>query len=335
MQMPIKKIILILALLVMSCARQKTINLQEHSYNQFPSKVIILQVPGLSQDHFSYITFSSETIGKQANVDRMSCFGNMWSYNLVEMMPSVNQGVISQMNGSPGSDKKCDAYQKIPVWTPLQGFDYKSAYLERDGSIYDEAISCNQEFFKDISVISSLPKSSTDPQDGFHFQHKISLSNGQRQKDLTCSKGSCFSTTADNFSAVWKSMKNIKNRMMLITDYSLYNSIKENNKEKFYSSISDINEIVGKIIREIVEIDKDTLFVLSSTNSYQIDWKNNIDWNKFSIKRNLSRSLTSPVWSKGAMAENFCGTFREYEFFKRVFYRSEKIEFPLKDFFGF
>ncbi len=333
--MQIKRLIFIIVLLTLSCARQKTINLLDHDYNNYPAKIIILQVPGLHENHFNTIRFKSDVSARSVNVDKMNCFGKMWSYNLVTMKADLTQGIVSQISGDPGSKNQCDKYNRQPLWSPLARFDYKSAYLENARSLYDQANECNKEFFKDVTVISSVSNSKETSENLFHFQESAKLTHAQRLIDKSCFSKNCFSSVEDNFTAVWKSMRNIKNRFIMITDYSLLNSIESGDENGFFESMRNLNEMVGKIIREIVEVEKDTLFVLSSTNSYQVSWRRDINWDKFSIKRNLTRTLSNPVWAKGAMSENFCGTFKEHDFQKRVFWRSEKIEIPFKDFFGF
>lgn len=326
----VQKIIVVSILFyIVSCARTKTINLKSHSFNSTPAGIIHLIIPGLSEEQFLFMDEKFVSGGKSLEVNRFSCFGSIWSHNLTEISMDMNTSVISQMTGVPVSEKKCDVYQSIPIWSKLKPFAYKSAYIEYGDSVYDEATKCNKDFFNDIAVFSSVKNSRK--KETFHYQENVGVKNGERLFDRSCQTSECFSSLENNFYKIWEELKKSKNKYVMMTDYTLINLIKKNRKKDFLEYMKNLNIFIAKTFDEIVDEEQNVLFILSGANSMKPVLRGSKRRSSLNLRR-FERSMVSPVWANGPQAENFCGTYSSYDIFNRFFWQSNELEIPFKEF---
>ncbi|OIQ16704.1 MAG: hypothetical protein BM556_13655 [Bacteriovorax sp. MedPE-SWde] len=321
---------------IISCTKVKTINKKEHSFNSYPEKLIILQVPGLSEEHLAYLRFQKPLMKEATWPENFTCFGKMWRFNLHSTRPKVEDSLLSQITGYSGSEQKCEKYNKNTVWSVLSKFNYQTAIVERGSSEFIEnALKCNDKYFKDSATFISTARAKGE--NIFHHQRSGSYENSKVYYDDSCSKGECFSKSSEVFFHAWNSLTNRPKKLMIYRDHGLLNAIKANDREKFYSSLVDLNKLVGDIQKQIQSKNPDSLVVVTSTSPRHINWpKDSRSWKRLNLaKSSRDGELLSPVWANGAMSENFCGMFSEFEIFERVFWRPKKSRFPLVDALGF
>jgi hypothetical protein len=338
--MKIFKLLPIFMLLLMgvSCTKVKTISTKEHSFNTYPEKLILLQVPGLSEEHLAYLRYKKPLFRNKTWAENFSCFGKMWRYNLYDIRPSIEEGVVSQITGHSGSNGRCDKYDSSSLWSVLDKFNYLSAVVERgNSSTFKKAMNCNSKFYKDASVFISAIGSKKNGKSSFHHQREAEYKKGEVYFDESCSGANCFSKSSEVFFHIMNSLNERPKNLIVFKDYSLLNAIKTNNRKAFFEYLEELDELINDINSQILSKNSDALLVVSSTSPMKIEWpQSSKNWKRINLlKSTREGDLLAPIWATGAMAENFCGMYAESEVFNRMFWRPKKTQIPLLDALGY
>lgn len=312
----------------LSCARTKTINLRPHSFNSPPTGIIHLVIPGLSEEQFLFLDEKTIKGATYIAIKNFTCFGSSWAHNLTKMRTNIATSLVSQMTGSAGSLNQCSEVSLVPIWDKLKPFAYKSVLLEVGGSVYSDALKCDKEFFKNTAVFTS--KEGLTAKNTFHYQDKVEVSDGQRLSDKSCAKGECFSSLENNFFKIWDELKVSKNKYMMISDYTLMNHINKRDKEGFLKKVKEINLFINQVFSRIVNIEQNVLFLVSGTQSMNVSLGRSFSRKSLNLRR-MQKSMTGPIWAYGPQAENFCGSYPEYEIYNRMFWQTQEFEIPFKD----
>ncbi|EQC44803.1 hypothetical protein [Bacteriovorax sp. Seq25_V] len=301
--MNIAKKLVLAALLLTSCTKVPTINLTEHRFNQSPERMVVVQIPGLKEESFSFLKYRGPEATKKVATEFFACFGKMWKFNHFEMEPRIEDSLVSQISGYPRSEKSCEKYQDPRVWDVLNDIGFSTALYHRGNDKFlDEALSCNPRLFYKTRLFVSRDAKAFEGE-SFHFEKSRSYLTGLKYKDESCSNGKCFSTVKDNFDHIWKSMSQTSKKLVVIRDFDL---LKPGVEKTQY--IENLNRFLFYLVHDFSIANPQTTIVVSGVPT--------------------SADL-SPVWANGPLAENFCGQFNEYDMFKRFFWKSQKTSIPL------
>lgn len=322
-------ILLMLFGLFFSCSRVKTINLKNHSFNNYPENLIFIQIPGLSEEHIGYLHFKNLNFTAQTELEKYSCFGKMWSFNMMTITPDVNDQLLSQINGYSLPRNNCEKYQRRPIWDVLNDSGYSTSVIYRGKAPKFQSIDkCNSDFYKSTRLFISGANGKSSKKDSFHFQQKKKYEKGSVYYDKSCKGRKCFSTTADIFDHVLTAMDDSNRRFINVVDFDLYDILERQDAKAFTQYMSYLNNFLIQVKKKISKT-SDHLIVVSSTSPKAIDWRRvNKKWKKISINANNKSQLMSPVWADGALAENFCGMYLESDLNRRFFWRSEETALP-------
>ncbi len=323
-------ILLILFGLFFSCSRVKTINLKNHSFNNYPSNLVFIQIPGLSEEHMGYLHFKNLNFNAQTELEKYSCFGKMWSYNMMTVTPDIDDQLLTQLNGYSLPSNSCEKYQRRAIWDVLNGSGYSSSVIYRGKTPkFKEIDKCNTNFYKNTRLfVSGAKEKVASDKETFHFQQKKEYQKGSTYYDKSCKRDKCFSTTTDLFNHVLTAMNDSNRRFINIVDYELLNILNKQDVKGFTSYMSNLNNFLIQVRKRISKTN-DYLIVVSSASPKAIDWKRiNKKWRSIPIATNKKSQLMSPVWADGALAENFCGLYLESDLNRRFFWRSEETTLP-------
>ncbi len=322
-------IFVILLGIFFSCSRVNTINLKKHSFNNYPQTLIFIQIPGLSEEHLGYLHFKNLNYTAQTELERYACFGKMWSYNMMSITPSVEDQLLTQVNGYSLANQTCDKYLRKSMWDVLSETGYTSSVLYR-GAVpnFAKINKCNANFYQNTKLFVSDTAKVPRGAETFHFQKDTKYNLGNVYYDKSCSGKKCFSNTTNLFEHIYKSSTESNRRFINFVDYELLDILKRQDTKGFAEYMSYLNSFLTQV-RKTIEQNNDYLIVVSSASPKAIDWmKINKKWKKISVAANNKSQLMSPVWADGALSENFCGVYLESDLNRRFFWRSEETTFP-------
>ena len=104
---------LIFLLLVSGCSGSKYLNLKKHTFSQVPKKIIWIQIAGLSEEHIAMNRFNRSNSLELSALEKFTCLGKIWNYNLFDLRPDPSVGFLSQITGSKNFSTGCQNYRSL------------------------------------------------------------------------------------------------------------------------------------------------------------------------------------------------------------------------------
>ena len=310
----------------LSCAQVTSLNLKKHQFGRIPTKIIWIQVAGLSPEHIALLKFEKTGVGQVTSFEKSVCMGSMWNYDLYDLRPKSEKGFLSQLTGKKDLKNQCDDFRHKPVWKYLSSKNYKVGIFESptyENQTLTKSNSCKgQESFLEDAIFWKMDTRKTEKL--FHANEKNSFKAGNIYHDRSCLNGSCFTSISRNVEATYKIFqKNTKNYIYIIRNFAYMNYLKKKRIKQAKEELQEINSTLS-FFQNIAEKNSDVLVLLTSSDAIDLQLpKAGKQWASYEknvsyVKYNNS-NLLSPVYAFGARAENFCGTFEQSDVMKRIF----------------
>ena len=74
--------LILICLLLWGCSQATSLNLKKHQMGKIPTKIVWIQVAGLSSEHLAMLKFSYPTRSQKTAFEESLCHGSAWEYNL-------------------------------------------------------------------------------------------------------------------------------------------------------------------------------------------------------------------------------------------------------------
>ncbi|MBI2519678.1 MAG: hypothetical protein HYV97_04655 [Bdellovibrio sp.] len=312
-------------LLILSCSRMNTINLQRHTFGEPPQKIIWLQVAGLSDEHLPLLKFSTSL--KQISFERSYCAGKMWAYNLYSLRPKAHDNFLSQISGSKNQKNSCSDYDYPPFWKNLGKSGALAGILENgleEGQGLDQAFQCKSEqnFYSDFTIIWKMTRTRSPDAAFFQAPINIPLTAGV-YFDKSCQQESCHSGLYENAKQTFESfIKRPFANVYLVRDFEYEKLLQKREMLKAREHLLEIDKL-HTFFLDYQKANPNVLVLLTSTAALSFEFpEQGIAWEEFDKKgKNIvfrQTSLMSSVFATGALSENFCGLFEESEMRDRI-----------------
>lgn len=319
----------ILLTLLSSCAQVGSLNLRDHQFGVFPTRIIWIQVAGLHEEHLPLLRFEAPTTRDLTSFENVNCFGKMWTYNLYQIRPKPYQGLWSQLTGSKNIKGQCSDFKFRPVWKELLESRYQVGILETgpadsEGTYaLDDDKNCpaKKEILHSVYLWEMRPKEKAS--NLFHIHDRPQFSPGITYYDRSCQLGGCYTDLSRNVEYLFGQFKrNTGHYLFMIRDFSLYTALRNKDLDKAKEILLQLEKIYAYFLN-FQKSDTSMLILLTSSSPLNFEYpEQGIDWKKLMEKGEpvlyKNSSLLAPVWAKGARAENFCGLFEESELYYRL-----------------
>lgn len=317
-----------LFLLFIGCAQVTSLNLKKHQFGQIPTKIVWIQVAGLSEEHLALLKYSYPSANIKTNFESALCIGKTWEYNLFKMRPSSEEGFLSQLTGKKNITGTCKDYELKPIWSYLEGKSYKVGIFETDTEKKQSLLShknCkgSEDYLDDTFFWKMTPKIPKKA-NLFHVGENTQYKKDRVYYDRSCKTGQCFSTFASNVEKTFGQFaKNNKSYLYLIRDFQLLNSLNRRDVKAAKSDMSELNKIIGNFA-QIAEKSNDFMLLVTSSASFNVSFpRQGNQWASYEKKgkflKNGKSQLISPLFVYGARSENFCGIYDQSEILSRIF----------------
>ena len=316
--------ILFFLVLLVSCARVKTIGTKKHNFNNQPRHIVWFQFPGLASEHLALSRFSRSRADQKTDIENHVCLGNMWNFNLFKIRPSAKEGFLSQMTGSTNIKNQCVDYKLTPIWDYFMNSKRISGMIESGvwgGNSIVSSRECYEQniaFYKNITVWK-MDDELMEIAIPFYHQNLGTIDSGKIYYDKSCSKNNCTSDISDNVKAIWKKyFFNERKTLFIIRNFNYLNALKKKDIRKATKVLEELDAIYAYFSRF-----KNVLVVISGSETRRFELpRKGKDWGLF-IKKGRKvtyrdSSLMSPVYAQGPRSEKFCGIFLESQMLKRL-----------------
>lgn len=322
-------------ILITSCSRVQTLNLEPHQYSERPKHIVWIQIAGFSEEHIPLLRFNVSEATHKTNLEQVDCVGKMWNFNLYQLRPEASRSFLSQINGSKNIKGTCEDFSVMPSWLFLDEMGYGVSLLENSANAeqsLEQALGCSNNKTLDLSR-ARFYRMGPDLRSeikSFHYQDSPEQSRESTQAglyyDRSCQKGICFSSLSNNFKSLWTSLtKDRPKSFFLVRDFSFQKALKKKDISLAKESLQEIDRIVAAVKKEKED---EILVVVTGAESLPIEFPlQGKEWADFEKNgKNIlykNSALMTPVLARGPMSENFCGIFDESEVLKRLLYRPE------------
>src|SRR5690606_23978229 len=122
--------LIIFLLLITSCAQVTSLNLKKHQFGQLPTKIVWIQIAGLSEEQLALLKFSATSSDYATNMGRSLCIGKAWDYDLYRLRPNAKLGFLSQLTGKKNIKNSCEDYEQKAIWNYLRPSGFKAGVFE-------------------------------------------------------------------------------------------------------------------------------------------------------------------------------------------------------------
>ena len=324
----------------LSCSRVTKLNTVPHDFDQRANRVVWFQIAGLSEEHFAMLRFGVADSQEKTSFEENLCSGKIWNYNLYKIRPLPHEGFLSQITGKKDIKDACVDYKHLPIWSYLTKTGHHTGVFETHmaGNFsFEKAWTCGgSSQFVDNLYLWRMKKKKSTGIDYFHYQEQKPFTKPGIFYDRSCLNRSsgCYSSIFNNSISLY-SRFSIKRKkfLFIVRDFSYYEALKEGNISKALEILTEIEKTYAFFNSELKK-DKNMLLLLSTSSNLNFEFpKEGQKWEEFeksgkNVVYHLP-ALISSVFANGAGAQNFCGTFEEFEMLKRIIFSHEKSELNL------
>ncbi len=319
--------------LLSACAPSATIGLKSQRMHEVPLKIVWLQIPGLSEEHFAFLRFNNISAANLTSFEESICWGKLWNFNLYQIRPTTQQGLLAQVMGSTNLTDTCADYQHRPIWSYLQELGFKTAALEiqtPESSSLAAAEKCPASSFLHGLALWRMAKAPAKSKEVkyFHYQDKkFSWATGISY-DRSCQQDQCFANPIDNFWYLHERLMTASSYFLLVRDFSYQAALAKHQFKKAQAILAEWEKVYASLL-SLAKQDASLLVVLSSTSAVGLEfpaagqaWPN---LEKTGTGITYHRPLlTSLALASGASAENFCGIYQEASLMERMLWFMDK-----------
>jgi len=319
---------LLLVFILFGCAQVTSLNLKKHQFGQLPSKIVWMQIAGLSEEHLALLKYSYPNANILTNFEEALCIGKTWEYSLFDLRPKAQIGFMSQLTGKKNIQGKCSDYSQKPIWNYLTPQGYKVGVFESENSKSQSLLSANSckegESYLDDVVTWKMSQSIPKKSELFHVGENTQFKSGKVYYDRSCKSSSCFSTLESNIIKTFTSIsKNTKNYLYLYRDFKFKNLLDRSKVKEAKLHLAQIDKAIG-YFRGISDKNNDFMLLITSSETQNISFpRKGNEWQAYEKKgrfiKNKKSQLISPLFVYGARAENFCGIYDQSDILSRIF----------------
>lgn len=351
----IKKIPLIIFFFLIhisGCSFQETLNMQSFSYWDYPGQINWLLLPGFHLEHLVLTKFYSTNLERPQFWENTHCVGNSFEYNLYDNRPMVMDSIVAQLSGSKNIIKACPQSKEFtPLWHPSYK-GHKIALLEiAPGMTSSNTISLTKlsncpEFSKFDSVIYFKMDPNIFHSKGPKIEEKVETFNSQQKEaisaksyfktgkvyyDSSCQGSTsnlelCNNSVLQNIEFIHHYLKrNEEQFIFIIIDYRYLMALEHQQIETMASILLNYGPLFESIQQQASRYNS-SLSIVTGPNPLIFPWEYNVSKKNliFSTKDQTTKAFLSPVFVKGARAENFCGVYDQSEIVHRFLLKNNK-----------
>lgn len=318
------KINLLLSLVILfifsSCTSKGKINEMEYDYGIKPTRIVWLQIPGLSEEYLSLLKFYSTSTDTVSEFERFHCLGKMWNFSIKDLRSNSDASFLTQMSGQKNMMNECSDFEVKPLWKLVDRTKFKVGYFD-DAKAASKCEKQKASFFDGATTWNMTAR----PKNGLYF-HADETENFKQvgaYYDRSCSDGKCYSEFNDNILSTFKRFIYGKNFYFYIARINKLEKLIESQKiDDVYHFLKKLDILIGELKRELAS-KPDTLLLLTTASVKGVElptqgnaWGNKKDLGASTLFKR--RQTLSPVFAYGAKAEAFCGLFEQSDIPRRI-----------------
>ena len=319
---------LLVFIILFGCAQVTSLNLQKHQFGRLPTKIVWIQVAGLTNEHLAMLKYSYPSRSQKTAFENSLCIGSAWEYNLYDLRPSAYSSFLGQLSGKKNIKNTCEDYSQKPIWKYLDEKGYKIGIFEGEVGFKESLLqsrNCKEQsdFLKETTYWT-MNRSKKKNMELFHVSDETNYKKDTVYYDKSCLSGDCFTTLSRNVEGVFsKFVKNSRNYLFIVRDFNFRKKLKSKKIKLVREELAQLSSTLA-YFQDLAKKNKEMLVLLTTAEGVEVDFpKQGLAWQKLESMRSKIRTkntkLISPVYATGARAENFCGIYDQSQILSRIF----------------
>ena len=314
-------------LMLFGCAQVTSLNLQKHQFGKLPTKIVWIQVAGLSEEHLALLKYSYPGADSKTAFENSLCIGKAWEYDLYNIRPAASSGFMSQMTGQRNIKNTCEDYAQKPIWSYVIAKGYKAGVFEGESSKEESILKSQEcespEFLQGLRVWRMDRKPPANAK-FFHVEENTEFKANEVYYDRSCLSGDCFSSISANVEKTFESFsRNANNYLYIVRNFKYDSFLRAKKTVKAKEELIQINKTIA-YFQELAQKRGDFLLLVTSSAARHAEFpRKGKEWSEYEKKGSgfvaEKSDLMSSVFVNGARAENFCGIYEQAEIMPRIF----------------
>lgn len=310
-----------------------TINLKGKKFNQYPSKLIWIQLAGFDEEQITRLNFKDGEV-KKGIFEGFTCIGMHWEYNSHLLNPPSEQIFKTLVTGKSNINGSCQDSAQVPFWSFYpESENVKTIVIEKsppsNGSILNINSCLEANPFWKPNYLIRLDTLGFDKKTATAFSvlEKGKLKNKGFYYDSSCKESECSNNLLTTFSYIADEIIQYEKRYtLIIRDYSAENFLKDKSFNKWADWLNQWNQLIAYIQNSLYS--EDTLILVTGVAPIPLNIPGEGQAIKNWLQKNSGttlrpRSSLGKTWAMGARAENFCGLYKTDEILSRIFWQNQ------------
>lgn len=301
----------VLGLSLTSCAFWKQeIGGKKHQFGTRPTKIVWLQLSGLSYSHFAFSKMGQSIFEKSLEIEDVTCIGKTWDYNLFNLSPDEFSTAELQLSGSRNDKVKCE--EKPFIWKEMERFGFTSGlYVRNQMRSIDnrEYIQCIEGEENRVVLWKSEPTKETAKESFHYLEKKKNYFLNYTYQDKGCRNDQCNSEFSKVVISLYENFFKRRDFFFFnVMDLSYRDLVAKKDSVQIQNYLDEVNSII-RFFKNLK--DENVLLLISLIDPLEIEIPEKVsDWNNLNKNLNHARkSLQSEVYAFGASSEKFCGVY--------------------------
>ena len=329
----------ILLVLTTSCMRVSSINLRPKKFNQYPSKIVWIQLAGFDEEQIFHLNLKEADV-KKSTFDAFTCVGMHWEYNSYTLSPGSHQVMRSLLTGKSNINGTCDDFYHVPFWGYFSPEKIQSVVVEKlpePGTSLLQSLDCKgahprwkPNYFIRLDG-QNIDEAKMKP---FSVLERGKLKVPGQYYDSSCNGDTCYNDLLTTMSyVVDEVLRYEKNFTFIFRDFSAEKFLKQKDFSKWSKWLNEWNQVIAYLQNSLST--EETLILITGVAPIPMQFPQaGSDLRKW-VTQNTGlqlrqRSYLGKTWAMGARSENFCGMYKTDDFLTRIFWHNTD-----KTFLGF
>lgn len=311
---------------------QPSINLKEKKFNQYPAKVIWIQLAGFDEEQIAYLSLMEGEV-KKGTFDAFTCIGMDWEFNANTLAPPSGQVMRSLLTGKSNINGSCDDSYQAPFWSYYpDSEDVRSVILEKSpfkgASVLDisSCPSANPSWRPNYVIRLDTVGLDKTKAMAFSVLQRGKLRNDGIYYDSSCNGDDCHNNLLTSISYVVDEVLRYQKRyVFVVKDFSAEKFLNEKNYVKWKEWLVQWNQVLAYLQNSLFS--EETLILVTGVKPIPLQIpKEGQDIKNWLVKSTgattLPRSIFGKTWAMGARSENFCGLYKAEDLVPRIFWQN-------------
>jgi len=228
-----------------------SINLKTKKFNQYPSKIIWIQLAGFDEEQIFQMHLKDGDT-KKTSFDAFTCLGMHWEFNSYELQPASHLVMRSLITGKSNINGTCDDFYHAPLWSYYTNEKMQSVIIEKLADSKESILQIaeckdshpkwNPQYYFKLDGLN-LDKSTMKP---FSVLERGKIKNPGKYYDASCNDKECNNDLLTSFSYIMDEvLRYEKNFNLIVRAFSAEKYFKKNEFEKWTKWIIEWSQVIS------------------------------------------------------------------------------------------